>query len=302
MKTPLITLLLFLHALPLSAQDKAEDTQLLLKEAHTLKTEATKALEMAGSKKDAEKQEHLKIARNRLLKSRELFAESLQLLQAESKAYPKFIDRKKNPEQYAARARVVTSMIKTELEIAGNSYQQARAADSDDKSRDTLLLQASKEYEKTHQKYRTLLGGLVARYWQARCFHEMGDLRKALGIFNELLGHRGGSPQILLLQDRARHQRLACLNHPSRKDYQLVIQESRRWIDESTESRRKSTSGQGIQWEFARGLEMFAMKSTSDEEREKLLGEAVSVLSELSKAKGFYQKPAEKKLEKLQAK
>lgn len=302
MKTSLITLLFFLHAAPLSAKDEVEDAQLLLKEAHALKIEATKALEMADSKKDAEKRKHLEISRDRLLKSRELFAESLQRLQAEWKTYPRFIDRKENPDQYAARTRIEMSMITAELEIAGNSYQQARAADPDDKSRGTLLLQASKEYEKIHQKYRTMLGGLVARYWQARCFHELGDLRKALGIFNELLAHRGRSSQMLSLQDGARHLRLVCLNHSSRKDYQLVIEESRRWIDLAAESRRKSSSGQGIRWEFARGLEMAAMKSTSDEERGKLLGEAVSVLSELSKAKGAYQKRAGEKVEELEAK
>lgn len=302
MKTILFSLLFSLSALPLSAEDARQDVQVLLKEAHALKIEATKALEQAESAKDKEKPKHLETARDRLFKSREQFAESLGLLQAEWRTYPKFIDRKENPDQYTARTRVEMAMIKAELEVAGNSYLQSRAANPDDKSRGTLLLQASQEYEKVHQKYRTMLVGLIARYWQARCFQEMGDIRKALGIVRELLAHPGRSEQMLSLQDGALHVQLACLNHKTRRDYRLVIEKARKWIDLASEKREKSASGEGIRWEFARGLELAAMSiSTSEEERARLLSEAVENLKWLSTGKGVYQKSAAKKLENLGA-
>ena len=303
MKTILITLLFSFSAVPLSAEGGDQDVQILLKEAHALKIEATKALEQADSAKDKEQLKHLETARDRLLKSREHFSESLGQLQAEWRTYPRFIDRKENPDQYAARTRVEMSMIKAELEVAGNSYMQSRAADPEDKSRGTLLLQASQEYEKSHQKYRTMLAGLIARYWQARCFQEMGDIRKALGIVRELLAHPGRSEQMLSLQDGALHVQLACLNHKTRRDYQLVIDKAGTWIDLASEKRENSASGQGIRWEFANGLESAAnQNSSSAEERAKLLSEAVENLKLLSQGNGVYRKSAAKKLEELGAK
>jgi hypothetical protein len=87
------------------------------------------------------------------------------------KGYPRFIDRKRNPDQYAARARAEIAYIKAQLEVANCLYLGSRIAKSD-KDRDKSLELAAKQYEEIHYKYRSMVGGLSARLWMARRYQE----------------------------------------------------------------------------------------------------------------------------------
>ncbi|MCA9033203.1 MAG: hypothetical protein KDA66_20460, partial [Planctomycetaceae bacterium] len=97
-----------------------------------------------------------------------------------------------------------------------------------------------------------------------KCFEEMGDVRIALGIYEELLGHEGQSPTLLNLHDRALHYRLICLNRDARKDYKLVQLEAEKWL-ETAEARSSSAAGLGIRWELCLALESLGSSRTTEE-------------------------------------
>jgi len=301
MKSALLTILVCLLTGSLAAAEEKQDVAAVLKLAHKHKSDATAELERAGRNTDeSERLPHLQNARDLLQKSRDQFSAADRLLQTQWKSYPPVIDRKENPDQYAARSRVRISLIQVQLEIAENSYRQSRVAKPDAPAHNRLLLQAGQEYEQIYRKYRSTFAGLIARSRQARCVYETGNIPLALGICHEQLAHRGRSEPLLTLQDQARHLQLSCLNHDSRKDFARAIREARQWIDMAPEKRVNSASGQGIRWEFARGLELLARQdSTSPEDRTSLLAEAVAVLDRLKKIKGTYQKPAAEKAQTL---
>ncbi len=292
--------------LPAVAQvDKPEtDTAALMKRAEKLKSAAIAEMTAAREIEDeARRTVALESARSLLGDAKTIYGEAVDGIGEKFKSYGPFVDRNAEPKRFAEKAKAEASYLKAKLEIAGCTYQQAQTYDQSDETRVDLLKKAATEYEEIHQKYRSLLAGLFARVLQGRCFQELGDVRRALGIYNEILGHPSKSAQLQALQDQALSLRFVCLNSPSRRDHALVVEEGREWSELTPAQRKDSQTGQGIRWEFARGLELLAQQdSTSDEERAELLAEAIEVLTELGKAKGVYQKPAAKKLEELSAK
>lgn len=291
--------------LPAVAQvDKPEtDTAALMKRAEKLKSAAIAEMTAAREIEDeARRTVALESARGLLGDAKTIYGKAVYTIQEGWKFEP-FVDKNADPERFAARAKAEATYLKAQLEVAGCTYQQAQTYDQSDETRVELLKKAATEYEQIHQKYRSLLAGLFARVLQGRCFQELGDERRALGIYNEILGHPSKSAQLQALQDQALSLRLVCLNSSSRRDHARVVEEGREWIELTPAHREDSQTGQSIRWEFARGLELLAQQdSTSDEERTELLAEAIEVLTELGKAKGAYQKPAEKKLDELSAK
>ena len=216
------------------------------------------------------------------------------------KGYPRFFDRKLNPDQYAARARAEIAYIKTQLEVANCLYLGSRIAKSD-KAPDKSLELAAKQYEEIHHKYRSMFGGLSARLWMARCYQEQDKTRLALGITNEIIAHLSQVPVLQLLQDRALQIRLTCLNHAKRRDYQLVIAEGKQWIIDVEDKREASQAGQAIRWELAKSHELYAQApSTPNTERTPLLIEALSIAKSLKKTKGPLQKQAAAKVTELE--
>jgi hypothetical protein len=94
----------------------------------------------------------------------------------------------------------------------------------------TRITQAEKEFQKIHERYRSLVGGLYARMWQGKCIEEQNEMEKALGIYNELLSHPARTDAIQKLQSMALAFRLICLNSEQRKDYQLAIADANVWL------------------------------------------------------------------------
>lgn len=236
-----------------------------------------------------------------LKETRDLCQKKCDELKARYTAFPKFIDRQASPEQYAERRKAELAYIRAQLELAECSYHEAQAAESGSTRQANLLAGAAEEYGKIHQRYRSMVAGLIARLWQSRCYLARGDIRTTLGIVNEMLTHPGRSPMLQQLQDQARGIRFQCLNDPHRRDFQLVITEARTWVMGVDEERQGSPAGQGIRWELARALEQEAKRDSTDaSERSRMLTESLTIVRSLTKVKGPYQKSARKKVRELE--
>ncbi len=125
-----------------------------------------------------------------------------------------------------------------------------------------------------------------------KCFQEQDDVGRALGIYNEMLGHKSDSPAVEQLKSIAQHYRLICLNDPQKKDFQLVIQEATAWL---AANRALSTTGAGlgIQWEKAIAEEKLGTdRTTPEDQRQTLLNAALNDAEAVAKYPGPYREPA----------
>ena len=206
-------------------------------------------------------------------------------------SFPKFIDPKADPELFGERRLAETRYLQSQLQRAACPLLVSQLVDGEERTQN--LKEALEQYEQVHKRYRSQIGGLHARVQMGRCLQELGEVNKALGIYQEVLGHPARSPSLIALQDSAQHQQLRCFNGESRKDYVLVVNKATAWIQNASEARRRSGDGPGIRWQLVRAHAALAgSKRLNSKERLEHAGRAVAISSELMGPKSRYRESA----------
>ena len=211
-------------------------------------------------------------ARQSIRKAREIFTTAHGQYESRWQQFPVHIPEDQR-DLRAEREKVEAKYMRVQIDLALCTYEEAQTYDEGSPERSKLLTEASTQFEAIHSRYRSQNAGLYARMWQGKCFEEQGDLGKALGIYNELLGHPGDSPSLKSLQNQVRHFRLICWNHPTRNDHQLVVNDATEWLDaRANRAAARTRVGVGIRYERARALEALAMPRTlAPNERDRML-------------------------------
>ena len=242
------------------------------------------------SRSPANKENRLKFqqdARKLIAQAKEIFQKAHDAYKKQWESFGVYIPEDEK-EKRAARKKVEGLYMRSQLDLATCTYEDAQTYDRGSKEFKDKLKAASLEFEKVHSKYRSQYAGLYARTMQGKCFEEQDDIRKALGIYDELLSHPGKSPGLIKLQNQVLHFRLICLNHDSRKDYQLVIQEATDWLKRHARESR-SQIGLGIRWELARAQEALATdRNTPEAEKGRLLRQALENVRQINRYSGPY--------------
>lgn len=253
----------------------------------------------------AQKGDYQKKARDYYAQARKVFQAAHDQYKTAYEKFNAFIDKAKNKSDYETREQSLVNYIQAQLNLGIVTYEEAQTYDKTAKEYKQFLTKASTEFEAIHSKYRSQIAGLYARMWQGKCFEEQDDLNKALGIYNELLGHgsaEGGkvTGPLKTLQDRVLHFKLICLNHDQKKDYQVVVQDATEWLKENTGNARQTRVGLGIQWEMARAQEMMAKKEgTVNAERDRLNNQALATARIVNRYPGEYKEASSAAIQRL---
>ena len=193
-------------------------------------------------------------------------------------------------ELLAARKSAEIAYMQSQLYLAQARYEEGQTYDEGAKERIEILMDAAKQFEEIHVKYRSIVAGLFARLWQGKCFEEQGEIGRAVGIYNELLDHGGpdASPTLQRLQDRVLRFRLICLNHEKRKDYQLVVMQAEAWL-KRWRAKKSTPTGLGVQWELARAYEALGMQADLEPGKSAaFLNSALTIGTDLAKFDGEF--------------
>lgn len=207
-------------------------------------------------------------------------------------AFPKFIDEAKDEEEYTRRLEAEAKYLRAWFNLVRCTYERGQTFEKGTAERNQTLIQAAELFEKIHTSRRTNQIGLHARLMMGKCFQEQDDIGRALGIYNEMLGHTSENPAVKVLKGIAQHYRLICLNDPQKNDHQLVIQEATAWLQAN---RQLSTtpSGLGILWEKAIAEEKLgANRELPEPEKEAVLRAAMNDAEQVGKYPGAYKEPA----------
>lgn len=205
--------------------------------------------------------------------------------------------------RYEARERPYVNYQQAQLDLAELMYEEAQSYDPGSAENRKRLTEASNAFEQIHIRYRQQLAGLYAKMWQGKCFQEQGDLKKALGLYGELLDHGGGRPEPALktLQDRVRGFRLICLNNdPNHDNYQVAIDEAQAWIRDNR-TLLGSKPGLVIQWELVRALDAKAREEgVTPNEKTRLVEQALGAARAINRYAGEYKNPSTTMIQRLQ--
>ncbi|MFW6124538.1 MAG: tetratricopeptide repeat protein, partial [Pirellulales bacterium] len=248
---------------PLSAEANRQFGNILLERGRVAVSQSRSPTKK-GSTRELQQQ-----ARELFQQARDVFQTAHDKYQAQWKRFPPFVDPVRDKPQYEAKAAAERHYVQAQLNLAQVEYELAQSYESGSPQWRQQLEKAADAFPQVNARYRTMLAGLYARMWQGKCFQELGDIQKALGLYNELLDQdpNQGDPstraELKKLHDMVRHFRLICLNDESRADYQLVVEEAEQWRGQNRASLR-TDMGLGISWELVRAYEGLGKAAGAD--------------------------------------
>ncbi|QDT56921.1 hypothetical protein Pan44_49840 [Caulifigura coniformis] len=214
------------------------------------------------------------------------------------KEFPTFIPESEK-ERRAARDEAADRYMLAQLDAAEIAYWHARTFPAGSDERKKALTAARAAFETVAQKYTQGVAGVYAHLWEGKCFEELGEAGKALGIYKQVLDHEDNQSVMLSLKDTALHFRLVCLNTDQRKDYGVVIDEAEGWLRQNP-GRASTPSGIGIQWELCRALESLGNERTrSETQRRADLSQAMERARTVSRLGGEHKAQAARMVQRL---
>ncbi|MBN2294443.1 MAG: hypothetical protein JXM70_18585, partial [Pirellulales bacterium] len=190
-----------------------------------------------------------------LTDARKLYGEAKAVFDKAEKHYTEILKKlptglidRKNTEQIEARAKARGDLVQSRLFLGTVIYETAMTYPADSKERKALLVEAADKYKSLYEKYSSWLGGLYARMWEGRCYKELGDHKKALQIFDELLGQVDDPAAFRQLKNKALILSLETSVQPEVKQYKSAIDNASKWLESIRGDEETSPDGLAIKY------------------------------------------------------
>jgi tetratricopeptide (TPR) repeat protein len=276
-------------------------------------------IKLARATSDTTKQqEYFANARVALEEARPRFAESIERYSTELRALtpqtetPKKETTKKTPakpatkrppratgkaarEAAAEREETEMNWLEARLKLALVDYYLAQTyADSNDPARKKILEQAAAGFDGVFQQYRMSKPGLYAHMWEGKARDELGDLKTANDIYEEVLGSAPDPGQVQAatglepLFAQVEMLRLQLLL--KRGEVSAFMVDAENWL-RGHQSSRRTAGYQGIALALVKAQIAQAEKSAPDE-RHRLFTLALRSLTEITKVQSEFQQEA----------
>ncbi len=277
---------------PLAGQANAARADLLKRRAQVDVWDAD------ASTQPAKQKELQTRARTQLAQAKTIIAAAVGQHEAAVKVFPTYIPESDKARR-AARDEALDRLMQARLDSAEIEYWLARSYPKGGEERRQALEVARSAFESVAQRYSQDVAGVYAHLWQGKCFEELGDAGKALGIYKQVMEHEDRQAAVQTMKDIALHFRLVCLNTDQRKDYGVVVDEAESWL-RSNPQRASSPAGVGIQWELCRALETIGNDRTrSETQRRSDLTRALERARGVSRSSGEQRAEATRMVQRL---
>jgi len=159
---------------------------------------------------------------------------------------------------------------------------------------------AADRYEQIYKDYRTFVVGLMARLKHGECTKQLGDTRRALGLFTDILG-QPDLKQLHPLRVNAMFLSLECWTSDREKMYILAFSQGEEYLAGLPRNEELWPAWQAVRYHTARGYFLAATEKKKDgganPDRAEWLGKAREHAVTLANLSGPYKPSAEKLLE-----
>lgn len=283
---------------PLAANAELELGNVLVEHGKSLRDQAGRPTNAA--KKDALTAQ----AREIFQQAKKVFDEADQKLTAKAKSYPAFLDKKKKKEEQQSheREKAYQDALMAHIYSAGVLAELAKTypAGSDDYKK--LLQQAADKYGGTYEKHRRILAGQFARVSQAQCYQDLGENKKALGMYEDVLSSPGEEEPFRRLKTSALPRAMQCWTSDAEKNYATAADRGEEWLEQANANLERSPEGLAIRYYTALADKLLAdtLTSKEDEARKKTaLAAARKHAQFVAKQPGDYRDEAKQLSQKL---
>lgn len=191
---------------------------------------ARAAIEAAHDATEPEQRDKgLAEARDLLQQAGVRFGEAEMEFATRLKKFPTYIEPG-FAEEIAAREKVRGDLIQARLSSAAVLHETARTYPTDADQAREVLQQAADDYQRIYEDFRTRVAGQTARIKQGQCYAELGDTRRAVGLWADILQQPEEIASLRPLRLAAMHLTLECWNGPLEQRYELATIKGEEWL------------------------------------------------------------------------
>jgi hypothetical protein len=235
----------------------------------------------------------LEAARKTLRDADRYFATSVDRNASRLATMPSFVPP--DTPDHARREALKGTVIQVRMYHAGVVEELAATYPADgDEARD-LYKAAADRYESIYRDYRVLYAGLVARLKQGQCYRNLGDTKRALGLYNDVLSQPDELSPLRRLRVTAMYLSLECWATPQEKLYELTFSQGEEYLAGVRPEEKSWPEWQAVRYHTARGYLLAAETLPADRanERPELLEHALRWANAARETDGPYRTAAQ---------
>lgn len=207
------------------------------------------------SSQAANKPQLLTDARAEFKKAYEVFDGAVKDFEVKYKGYPKIVQEQQDPKLFAEKRQALTNWVQSMIYAATAVYEEGKSHE-DAAERNKLLETAAARYKDVYEKFRNVFAGLYAGMLYGRCYQEIGDLKRALGIYDEILVQPDEEESFRLLQAKVLRLAMECWNHESQKKYEESIKRGDEWLKNAPGDMNRTDEGLAVQFMLAQAMHL----------------------------------------------
>jgi hypothetical protein len=273
---------------PLAPKAEIELGEVLVVRAHDLYDQAQRPSNLK------KKESLLADSRKILEQAKGVFEGAEAKMIEEAKKYP--LHTKKNEAHLAkARTQAVAEAVRAQLYTAGIPFELAKTYPEASEERKKLLQESADKYEKLYTKNRAKLAGLISRMKSGQCYQELGDTKRALGMYEDVFNAGDEEPVARDLKTETLVYALRCWVSDNEKAYEIAADRGEKWLERATAAQERSPHGLMIHYYVGLAHQRLAdsLESKEDEARKKTeLNLARKNLAFVAKNPGSYRDEA----------
>jgi hypothetical protein len=240
--------------------------------------------------------------------ARGLFTESEKMFTSAEQKFAEYFKQLPKPGEKGAssqtevREEARTELRRARLYAAQAIYEASKAYPADSSERKKLLDSAATKFGDLREKYRRLLLGLIATTSQGRCYLDLGDTKRALGAFTEILSQQDETEELRRLKTHALHLAMQAWTSDAEKSYETAAQKGSEWLAKPA----RGTDTRAADWLAVRYFTAVALRKHADllgkkedSQKKQELRDARKQAKEAAAVPGEYQEQAKQLYQEL---
>jgi len=239
--------------------------------------------------------------------SEKVFVSAEAKFKAQLDKFEKFIPV--DDPRHKERERVKGDLVQAHMFHAKGLYEKSRTYPDQSAEWKQALVTAAEKYGSIYRDYRTLIAGLAARLQEGQCYQELKDMKRALGLYSDLLGQPDG-PEMKPLRPykaSALYLSLQCWIADSEKMYELASIQADEFIKGSSTQELQRPEWLAVRYYGAVANKLFAAqfgdapKGEDEKKKAKALDSASEYAQVVASVQNEYQDMARGLLKEMGA-
>lgn len=235
----------------------------------------------------------LEQTRNTYRDAERMFSSATDRYQARYEAIPAYVTPG-SPEHRTKEA-LKGNLVQVKMYHAGVIEESASTYPEGNPTGRELYQSAADRYEAIYRDYRLLIAGLMARLKQGQCYRNLGDTKRALGLYSDLLDQPSDLEPLRRLRISAMYLSLEAWTASPEKLYELALTQGEKFLLDQRPGERDWPEWQAVRLHTAQGYLLAAQNLPADKaaDRTEYLTHARGHAAALADKPGPYQAAAQ---------